>query len=93
MKKFADKPFALVGVNSDTDRERMKKRRERYQVVWRSFWNGREGPYGPISKAWNVPTWPWLVVLDEDGIVRHQAANDHGLEKILDDLVAAAEQG
>ena len=35
----------------------------RLEVTWGRFWNGPMGPYGPISKEWNVPTWPWIVVV------------------------------
>ncbi len=92
MKKYADKPFALVGVNSDTDKKRLPKRMKRYEVTWRSFWNGPQGPFGTISKEWNVPTWPWVVVLDADGVVRHQAADDVGLEDVIDELLAELEK-
>ena len=91
VKKYADKPFALVGVNSDTDKKRIPERMKRFELTWRSFWNGPKGPYGPISKEWNVPTWPWVVVLDGDGVVRHQAANDKGLIEVIDGLLAELE--
>ena len=92
VKKYADQPFALVGVNSDTDKARMSERMERFDVTWRSFSNGPEGPFGPISKSWNVPTWPWVVVLDGKGVVRHQAANDDGLVEVIDQLLAELDE-
>ncbi len=92
MKKYSDKPFALVGVNSDTDKQRIPDRMKRLKVTWRSFWNGPKGPYGPIAKAWNVPTWPWVVVLDSKGVVRHQAANHKGLDDVIDELLAEIDE-
>ena len=88
MKKYADQPFALIGVNSDTDKKRMPDRMKRFKITWRSFWNGPKGPFGPISRSWNVPTWPWVVVLDGDGVVRHQARGHKGLEEVVDELLA-----
>ena len=92
VKKYSDKPFALVGVNSDTDKQRIPDRMQRYRLTWRSFWNGPKGPYGPIAKAWNVPTWPWVVVLDSKGVVRHQAANHKGLDDVIDELLAEIDE-
>ena len=40
VKRLAGKPFALVGVNSDTDRDKLKETLKEEQITWRSFWNG-----------------------------------------------------
>ena len=41
VKKLEGKPFALIGVNSDTRRETAKKATISEKLTWRSFWNGR----------------------------------------------------
>ena len=66
VEKLKDKPFALIGVNSDTDKKKLKERMEKEKITWRSFWNGPEGTGGPISKKWNVHGWPTIYVLDQD---------------------------
>ena len=43
VKKMVDKPFALLGVNSDKDLEELKPVLEEEKITWRSFWNGEEG--------------------------------------------------
>jgi hypothetical protein len=86
VKKLADKPFALVGVNSDTDLKELRKRMEEEQITWRSFWNGKEGTGGPISSAWNVRGWPTLYVIDHRGVIRHKYLGSPG-DKVLDEAI------
>lgn len=95
VKKLADKPFALIGVNSDTDLEALKKVLEEEKITWRSFWNGKKGTGGPISAEWNVSGWPTLYVIDHKGILRHKwvgSPGDDVLDKAIDKLVAEAEK-
>jgi hypothetical protein len=95
VKKMADKPFALVGVNSDQDLKALKPVLEEENISWRSFWNGPKGTGGPISDEWNVQGWPTLYVIDHKGVIRHKWVGSPGNEKLdaaLDKLVEAAEK-
>ena len=69
MKRLEGMPFALIGVNSDRDRDALKEVLEKEHITWRSFWNGG-GTSGPISNAWRVHGWPTIFVLDGNGIIR-----------------------
>jgi hypothetical protein len=86
VKRLADKPFALIGVNSDKDKEKLKKDMEENQITWRSFWNGPEGTGGPISKEWRIQGWPSLFVIDHKGVLRHKYVGSPG-EKVLDEVI------
>jgi len=33
-------PFAIIGVNSDTDRNALKEVLKKEGITWRSFWDG-----------------------------------------------------
>ena len=95
VKKLADKPFALVGVNSDRDLTELKKVLEEEQITWRSFWNGKDGTSGPIAKEWNVQGWPTLYIIDHKGIIRHKylgSPGDKVLDEAIEKLVADAEK-
>ena len=88
VKTLAGKPFALIGVNSDRDRDALKEVLEEEDISWRSFWNGPKGTGGPISDAWNVKGWPTLYVLDTEGKIvykGHGRGMDEALEKALTD--------
>jgi hypothetical protein len=95
VKNLADKPFALVGVNSDPDLEKLKPVLEKEKITWRSFTNGPEGTGGPISKAWNVRGWPTLYLIDHKGVIRHKylgSPGDKALDQAIEKLVAEAEK-
>ena len=93
VKRLENKPFVLLGVNSDKDRGELKKVLEEEQITWRSFWNGGS-TRGPISTRWNVSGWPTLYVLDHKGVIRHKwvgSPGDEAMDAALDALVKEAE--
>jgi Thioredoxin-like len=87
VKRLEGKPFALIGVNSDSDKEDLKKAMEREGITWRSFWNGPLGTNGPISKTWNVTGWPTIYVLDEKGIIRYKSVRGEAMDKAVNKLL------
>ena len=94
VKRMANRPFALIGINSDRDKEKLKERMTEEEITWRSFWNGEQGTGGPISKQWNVAGWPTMYVVDHNGIIRHKSVGSPGEETVdtwIDALVEAAE--
>ena len=91
VKKLKDKPFALLGVNSDEDLEALKPRLEEENITWRSFWNGGSTS-GPISTAWNVRGWPTIYVLDEKGVIRYKNVRGEKMDHAVDTLLAEMEK-
>ena len=85
--RLRDKPFALVGVNSDPDRDQLRKRMAEEKITWRSFWNGPAGTDGPIARAWNVRGWPTVYVLDHKGIIRFKDGRGVELDAAVDRLI------
>ena len=89
VKRLENKPFALIGVNSDKDREALKAVIEKEKISWRSFWNGGS-TRGPISMAWNVRGWPTIYVLDHKGVIRYKnvrgAAMDEAVDALLEEM-------
>ncbi len=73
MKRLAGKPFALLGVNSDEDRQQLKTVIEKEKITWRSWWNGGSID-GPIATKWQIGNWPTMLVLDTKGVIRHMDA-------------------
>ncbi len=92
-KKMVGKPFSIVGVNSDKDRDALKDVIKKEEMTWRSFWNGGSTG-GPISTKWNVHGWPTLYVIDQKGVIRHKylgSPGDQVLDKVIEELVTKAE--
>ena len=88
VKTLSDKPFALIGVNSDRDREKLKETLKKKDITWRSFWNGPEGTRGPISKKWNVRGWPTIYVLDAEGKIRFKNVRGEKMDEAIQELLA-----
>jgi hypothetical protein len=95
VKKLESKPFALVGVNSDSDLKELQTVLKDENITWRSFWNGPQGPGGPIAKEWGVQGWPTLYLIDHKGVIRHKfvgGPNEEKLDKLIDEMVEKAEK-
>ena len=93
VSRLEGEAFALVGVNSDGDKTRLKERMEEESITWRSFWDGGS-TNGPIASAWNVSGWPTIYVLDHNGVIRFKNVREGALDEAIDTLLAemAAEQ-
>lgn len=90
VSEYASRPFAIIGINSDKDRDTIKERIVEESITWRSFWNGGSTS-GPISTAWNVRGWPTLYLIDHEGVIRHKGLRGEALEEALKELVPQAE--
>ncbi len=82
------RPFALVSVYADPDIEYLRKAVESGQITWRSWCDG--GADGPISKRWNVSSYPKIYIIDGSGVIQHKLALDAGLEASVDGLLEKA---
>ena len=51
------KLLVLLGINSDSNREEVKKACKLERLDWRSWWNGG-GTGGPVALRWGVTAWP-----------------------------------
>ena len=88
VKNLAGKPFAIVGVNSDKELEEIRGAVKAKNLTWRSFWNGKEGTLGPISRKWRVQSWPTTYLLDADGVIRYKNLRGDQLDAAIETLMA-----
>jgi hypothetical protein len=91
VEEMKDKPFALIGVNSDQTVERAKKAIAENNLNWRSFQNKGNG--GEISKDWAVQGWPTVVILDAEMKIRYRGHSGEEATKIAEALVAKMTTG
>lgn len=87
MKSLQGKAFVLLGVNSDEDREALKKTLVEEQFTWRSWWD--EGRIdGPIHTTWQVTERPTIHLLDREGIIRFKNVAPEDIDAAIDELLA-----
>ena len=88
VKQLSEKPFALIGVNSDSDLEEIQGIVKEKNITWRSFWNGPDGTRGPISTQWNVSAWPTIYVMDANGTIRYKNVRGAKMDEAIKNLMA-----
>jgi hypothetical protein len=84
VKNLKDKPFALIGVHLDYDKDDasiVKKVMVKEQLNWRSFVDR-----GAIAKTWKPAGTPSFYVLDTNGVIRYKWAGAPGAKAIDDAL-------
>ena len=95
--RMQDRPFVLLGVNGDGDKDKLRALIAREGIAWRSWWDGggSANSPGPIARQFNVRTWPTLYLIDHNGVIRHKFLGTPSAGKLdaaIDELVAAAER-
>jgi len=88
VKNLANEPFAIIGVNSDPDKDKLRPRLAEENITWRSFWD--RDTSGPIATAWNVQGWPTVYVLDHEGKIRYRDVQGEQLDAAIEKLIAEA---
>ncbi len=91
VKRMTNRPFALIGVNSDK-RERVEKAVQENGISWPSFFDGGSTG-GPIAKTWGVRGWPTIYVLDADGKIRYKNVRGAAMDAAVDELVKETIEG
>ncbi len=89
MKRYEGKAFTMLGVNSDSTREKLKPVLTKERITWRNFWDGGSSD-GPIATRWNVQGWPAVFVIDSKGVIRYKHVRDdmleHGVETLMREM-------
>jgi hypothetical protein len=88
--KYQNRPFVLLGVNSDADREGARLATLKKKLPWRSWWVG--SPHAPIPELYRVTGWPTIYLIDEKGIIRYAQLHGQTLDDAIEFLVREAEK-
>lgn len=81
-----DKPFALIGVNSDGTAEEVRPRFAEGGITWRNAID--ESTSGPWATQWNVSGWPTLYFIDAEGRIRAKGLRGEEMQQKLLELIA-----
>lgn len=88
VERLKNQPFALIGVNTDQDLKQAHAQLKTDNITWRSFY---DGPGGAICKQYKVNSFPTLILIDGNGVIRKtgpalRANIDGEVEKLLAEL-------
>jgi thiol-disulfide isomerase/thioredoxin len=86
--RFKDRPFALLSINTDPERETLLESIRSGEITWRCWWDG--GQNGPITSRWNVLSFPSIFVIDANGVIRERGTRGKDLDQTVERLVAEA---
>ena len=92
VEEMKDRPFALIGVNSDSTIERAKQAIADNNLNWRSFQNEPQGADTKISATWGIQGWPTIVVLDARRNIHYRGHDGMKATEVAERLVAEQEQ-
>ena len=92
VKRLSDKPFVLLGINSDEDREEIQKTIKDESITWRSWWDNGS-PEGPIQTQWQVTQRPAIYILDAKGVIRFKNIEAENLDAAIDSLLEEPARG
>lgn len=90
VQRMKNRPFALIGINSDGGAEKCREITKREGITWVNVPDGHPG--GPIATAWNVEGWPTIYVLDAKGVIRYRDVRDAEMDSAVDTLLAEMEK-
>ena len=88
VERLKDKPFALVGINADTDKKDLTDFLAKEKMPWAHWWNG---PDGGVLEDWNVRYFPTIYILDAQGVIRHKDLRNQEMEKAVEKLLKEIE--
>lgn len=91
VEKFKGRPFVLLGVNCDSDKNEAKLAASTAALPWQSFWDVPTDDSGAISKAYVVGGWPTVYVIDHAGVIRENRLRGKRLDGPLETYIAKAE--
>jgi len=80
-----DRPFALISISADEERDTLEKFLVKEPMPWVHWWQGKDGA---MLKEWNIHFFPTLYVLDAGGVIRYKNIRGPQLEEAVNKLLA-----
>jgi thiol-disulfide isomerase/thioredoxin len=93
VKTMANKPFVLVSVSADDDKDTLAKFLEKEPMPWIHWWDG--GKDNPVLKAYRVRAFPTLYLIDHTGAIKQKwtgRPDNETLDKAVHEAVKEAEK-
>jgi thiol-disulfide isomerase/thioredoxin len=91
VERYKDRPFAILSVNTDTEKETLRKSIKVGDITWRCWWDGSRD--GPITSSWNVRSFPTVYLLDAAGVIRDKQLRGEQLDAAVAKLMEQTAPG
>ena len=85
-ERYKDKPFAVLGVNCDTDKQAAQGAIKSERINWPNWYDGAPGE-GPITKSYHIRSYPSVFLIDGKGVIRQKQIIGEALDKAVDELL------
>lgn len=94
LELYKNWPFAMLGVDSDADRDATRKAMSDRGLDYRAWWDGylEKNTGGPIATDWDVSGWPTIYLIDGNGVIRFVDLRQEDLLKGVRQLLTAQTQ-
>lgn len=93
VKKMAKKPFVLVSVSADDEKDALVKFLEKEPMPWTHWWDS--GAESPVLKKYRVRAFPTLYLIDHTGEIKQKwvgKPEGDALDKAIEEVVKEAEK-
>jgi thiol-disulfide isomerase/thioredoxin len=91
VRRYQGRPFKLLGINCDDDRDSIRQIVHRKALNWSSWWDGDPNG-GRIRRDWHVTGYPSIWVLDHKHVIRYKGVRGKELDEAVAKLVNEAEE-
>jgi peroxiredoxin len=81
--KFADRPFAFIGVSADHDLADLQEFLSKQKLPWPNIFD--EGNI--LVRAWEIEYFPSIFVIDQAGVIRYRDVTGSKLEQAVSSLL------
>ncbi len=82
VERYKDKPFVLLGVNTDADLGNLRSALTEQGMTWRSWWDQKQ----LIAKEFGVDGYPTLFLIDTEGRVQKEYVGMKPADVIAKDI-------
>jgi hypothetical protein len=85
VERFGKDGFAILGINTDEDKEMYLKKKAEHGLTWRSVFNGTTE--SGIPNTWGVMGYPTTYLLDHKGVIRARNLRRERVDPMVETLL------
>lgn len=90
-ERFKDRPFAILGVDCDPDKDTALKVMKEQGITWPNWYDGAPGE-GPIVQRYHVRSFPTTYLIDAQGLIRDINLHGEALGKTIDGMIKGGQE-